>query len=229
MAIVKYGTIVTGIRGKVGGAIFSANKGSSYVRQWSKPPDQKTPTQTVYQGVMAYLAEYWRNLTTAQRAAWNTWAALPAQELTNSLGEGYYVSGYNWWQTISYRRAIIGAFPSIPVPTSSPPPAPVLSSLTVYATGGSTGTLTYASGTFGSDYYVAFAALAPGPGSSVWYKGFLLIDTSTTPGLTSMNVQTELEAVFGTLQVGQRVYMHVIRQTPDAIRSPIASIDTTVI
>jgi len=65
----------------------------------------------------------WSALSSAQRSAWDTFAALGAQALINSLGETYYASGYNWFCKCNVRllrtgRATISAVPVIARPSA---------------------------------------------------------------------------------------------------------------
>jgi len=46
MAIIKFSAIVSDARGKIGGNVFSRNKGGSYIRSYVKPINPSTPKQT---------------------------------------------------------------------------------------------------------------------------------------------------------------------------------------
>jgi len=124
MAITKIGPPLAGIRGTLGGVIYSANKSGPYARAWAPPSNPRTSKQTTERSFLGEMSTAWRNLSDAQRTAWDTFAALGAQELFNSLGESYYASGFNWFTKCNVRllrlgRAIISA-----VPTQARPAAP---------------------------------------------------------------------------------------------------------
>jgi hypothetical protein len=66
----------------------------------------------------------WNALSSAQRTAWDTFAALGAQALINSLGETYYASGYNWFVKCNVRLLRVGRTPISAVPVTARPSAP---------------------------------------------------------------------------------------------------------
>ena len=86
MAIALIGAPLAGVRGTLGGITFSANKGGPYIKLWAKPPNPRTSRQTIERGFLGRMPELWRALTGVQQTAWDTFAALGAQDLTNSLG-----------------------------------------------------------------------------------------------------------------------------------------------
>lgn len=96
MGLVKFGAGVSQISGKVGGVVYSKNKGGSYVRNFKAPTNPNTTAQSTIRGYFAQLAARWSNvLTAAQRAAW----ALYAENIPviNRLGETIYMSALNMY------------------------------------------------------------------------------------------------------------------------------------
>lgn len=123
MAIVKFGIVVTGIRGSLGGTIFSANKAGPFCRQWSRPVNPRSLKQQTQRSRLSSHGPYWLALTQAQRDDWDTYAAAAPQEKTNSLGEAYHASGYNWFCQINTHlllsdRARRSVFPSVAAPAA---------------------------------------------------------------------------------------------------------------
>lgn len=103
MAILKFGAPVSGLRGTIGGITFSANGTGPYAKQWSRSVNQKTQVQSVQRSYFSQHKDAWVGLTQAQRDDWVTYAAAPAQELTNSLGEAYFISGFQWFVSLNTR------------------------------------------------------------------------------------------------------------------------------
>lgn len=68
----------------------------------------------------------WNALTPVQKAAWDTFAALGAQELFNSLGVSYFASGWNWFCKCNIRLMRAGRATIVPVPTQARPGAPTI-------------------------------------------------------------------------------------------------------
>ena len=123
MSIVVFGPLVTGARGTIAGTIFSANKSGPYARGWNRGPNPRSIGQAGQRGRTSGMAKTWRGLTQLQRDAWDTWAALPAQEKFNSLGESYFPSGFNWYVAINTRLLYVGRGSRTAPPVTARPAA----------------------------------------------------------------------------------------------------------
>ena len=135
MAKIKIGAPLTGIRGTIGGIIYSANKSGPFARAWAMTSNPRTPKQTIERSFLSQMSEDWRSLSDGQRIAWATFAALPAQELTDSLGEAYYASGWNWFVKCNVRLLRLGRAKIKPVPTQARPAAPTIDDFRVCVAG----------------------------------------------------------------------------------------------
>jgi len=94
MGLVKFGGGIIQISGKLGGNIFSRNKGGNYVRGFTNPINPNTGLQVAVRASLAQLTDRWSNtLTAANRTAWNLYAA--SVTVTNRLGESVNISGFN--------------------------------------------------------------------------------------------------------------------------------------
>lgn len=152
MAIIKLGPMVVGIRGTVGGITFSANLSGPNARAWSRGANPQSALQTDQRARLASLPAAWRSLSSAERAAWDTFAALPAQDLINSLGETYSISGFLWYTKINIRLLVAGRAIRVLVPTQSRPSAPSITDIEFPFGDGETAFIAYASGTFDPDF-----------------------------------------------------------------------------
>jgi hypothetical protein len=92
MALIKTSGGVGAISGKVGGVVFSHNRGGPYMRQFAIPTNPGTQFQSDVRATMSTLTSRWRDtLTDVQREAWDTYALnVP---LPNALGEPRNVGG----------------------------------------------------------------------------------------------------------------------------------------
>jgi len=93
MAIIKAGSLVADIRGKVGTNVFSRNQGGAIVRDvgtWVQPDNEN---QVAIRDAIEALSKAWSStLTVSQRATWKNYAATnprPNRWGTNSLVNGY--------------------------------------------------------------------------------------------------------------------------------------------
>jgi len=148
MAIIKLGELVAGIRKSIGGATYSQNKSGPYVRRWSRGTNQRTTRQGVQRGAFAQFAAAWRDLDQADRDDWDTYAADPAQEKFNSLGESYYASGFNWFLAINCQLASVGRTPRDTFPPGARPTAPTITAFHLSDGGAPLTNITYPDGTF---------------------------------------------------------------------------------
>ncbi len=135
MAIIKVGAPLAGIRGTIGGITYSENHSGTYAKKWSMPSNPKTPRQTAERGYLARMPSLWNELTDDQRADWRSFAADPAQEKTNPLGESYYASGYNWFCQCNVSLIRVGRATIKPSPTQAQPAAPTINDFRVCVAG----------------------------------------------------------------------------------------------
>lgn len=135
MAIAKIAPPLAGIRGTVGGLTYSANKSGPYVKLWAKGSNPRTPKQSQQRANIAQWPQEWRDLTAGERLLWNIFAALPAQDLVNSLGETYSASGFNWFTKCNSRLDRIGRGAITATPTQARPAAPTVDDFRVDCAG----------------------------------------------------------------------------------------------
>lgn len=138
MAIIKIGAPLSGIRGTLGGITYSENGSGPYAKQWSAPVNPRTDGQAAERGFLSRMPALWAALTDAQRADWRTFAADPAQEKTNSLGEAYYASGYNWFCQCNVSLLRVGRATITTFPTQAQPAAPTIDDFRVCVAGSET-------------------------------------------------------------------------------------------
>jgi len=226
MGIVTFSAPVSGLRGKVGGVIYSANKSGPYLKTWGKGSNPATILQTTQRNALVQMSQAWATTSAAQKAAWATYAALPAQQLTNSLGEAYYVSGFAWFVTMNMARRQNGQTVALAAPVLATPAASVLTNVRAFetASAGTTNILVPA----GSPNINATNVIHAWLVNSIGH-----IEQASVPrfmkvanfGVTTVNFafKTELLNAFGTAQVGQRLFATLAIQNTEGRRGPVAS------
>lgn len=224
MAIVQFGVTVTGLRGTVGGGTFSANKSGPYMKAWARGTNARTARQTTQRNRIGKWAQTWQTLTSTQRTNWDTYAALPAQDLVNSLGETYSVSGFAWYVTLNNALEQAGAGPISNAPVLGTPAAPLLTGYVPKATGAATETRV---GFNAADpnltmVKAVWQVISNSAGRLVAPYEFRLC-TVEAPSGTSINFQAESEARFGVQIAGQRGYVRTYNQNSEGRRSSPAS------
>lgn len=223
MATVKFGPTVVGLRGTIAGTTFSANKAGPYARAWSKGANPRSTPQSDQRGRLGSIAASWRALTQVQRDDWIDYADLAAQDLTNSLGETYSVSGFNWYVRINDHLELAGEARRVDAPTLTRPTAPILSDADtlLYITSGSANTrirLTGGSPNPGFNHYVA--ARITGQGRSAIAAGFKFQKIAIPDVNLRILFQSPIEATFGTIDLGQRMFVVLQSQDSHGQRSP---------
>lgn len=224
MAIIKLGATVVGIRGTVDGLTFSANGSGPYVKGWARGPNPKSPRQAAQRNALAEFASAWRSLTAGQQADWDAYGAAAPQELFNSLGESYFVTGFSWFITINIHLRQAGEpqrdFPPIlprPVaPTAmgfvfiSTPPAGLETRVT-FLTGDPTLALNKA----------VFLRTFSSAGRLVAAHNFTFM-TNEPPNVSDrITFQAEIETAFGNIPTGEKGFVQVFNQDADGQRSPV--------
>jgi len=229
MTICKFGVIVTGLRGTVGGLTFSANKSGPYARAWSRGANPRSTLQSTHRANLSALAAQWRNIDPANQADWNTWAADPLQELENPLGEGYYISGFLWWVRMSRWLTAVGRDPIETAPLLTKPAAPTIAALQV-SVGASDSIIGYADNTF-APLYDCTIQLCIGPSIGATAKPLkpLFLKGAQLPGGNVLFLTPELTTRFGALTIGMKAFAEVSRQNLEGYRSAPFAIPADII
>jgi hypothetical protein len=212
MAILTFGAPVTGIRGTIGGITYSGNKSGPYAKIWSRGANVRTPPQSVDRLLLAALAARWRTLSAGHRADWDTFAADPAQELTNSLMQPYYISGFLWWLKISRQLIRAGRLPLESGWNVTKPTAPPILTLRVSA-GAVTSQITYAAGTWGTDSdCIIDMCIGQSIGAAAKPLNPLCLCAHQLPAGTALDISANIANCFGSVQLGQRAFAEISRQ-----------------
>jgi len=99
MARVKFGTVVTGIKGKVGGQVFQQNRYGWTLRQKPVPTGNLKVAQMPRRQALLAVAQHWRTLTDAQRTGWND--AAPSWPHLDPFGDPVQLTGFNLFCMVS--------------------------------------------------------------------------------------------------------------------------------
>ena len=98
-AKIKLTAMVAEIRGKLNGTVFSRNSSGAYVRNKVTPVNPNTSFQSNVRADFTTVAQNWRDLTGAQRDAWNQ--GVVAFSHTDVFGDNVPLSGFNLHQSLN--------------------------------------------------------------------------------------------------------------------------------
>lgn len=225
MALVKFGVTVVGLRGTVGGGTFSANKSGPYMKPWARSSNPESARQQNLRSRIGKYAGLWNSITSAQRTAWDAYAADPAQELTNSLGEPYFASGFNWYVKLNTALEQAGDSAISAAPVLSVPAAPTVSSFIFRsnaAAGGSAIRTNLADPNKTMKKAGFYAVTNSGARSVPATRRVLLAIKQVQIGGAGdgfWNFQTEAEDRFGIVYANQRGFFLLYNQNSEGRRS----------
>lgn len=225
MAIIEFGIMVVGARGTIGGVTFSANRSGPFARAWSKGGNPQTPRQVDNRNVLVQFSIAWETLTAGQRTDWDDYAALPAQELFNSLGLSYFISGFNWFIRINMHLAQAGIVQRDDAPTLTRPAAPIIVNFTFRNTAGGPTTRWQldASDPNPTMNRVAFLQVFNSQGRTTPSGRFTFMRSAIIVSGGQITFQTEAEASFGNILDGMKGFSTLLTQDLQGQRGPVVA------
>ncbi len=229
MAITKIGAPLAGIRGTIGGTTFSANRSGTYAKGWSRGSNPRSNLQSKERGTFGGLNANWRALTNAERTDWDTYAAAAAQELFNSLGEGFFASGFNWFVRINVHRLSTDKSLRTTFPTATRPSQPTITTFVVNETGSGNAELTFPDADFGgTDQVIVHGYRSNTISRSVAGNVRLWKFSTVDPGTQTL-INDELDTIYGSRELARRWFVEMRVQDNQGQRSSPATANTVTV
>lgn len=119
MAIIKYGSIVTGGSGSLGGSTLQPCHSGNIWRNKPQQTYSRTPAQAQIRSYNKTMQAGWRALTDQDRLTWNNFAKV--KPVFNRSGEKHAISGHSLWMKYQYEYISRGA-PFLSDPAIMGPP-----------------------------------------------------------------------------------------------------------
>ncbi len=98
MAIIQLGTLISGIKGSIGGVTFSRNPSGIIAKSKIVPRKSLTAKQTTALQNNNAANVAWQSLTLSQKVNWNNYASV--NNKTDRYGVSKILTGYNWFTSI---------------------------------------------------------------------------------------------------------------------------------
>lgn len=223
MAKVLLGPTVIGVRGTVAGITFSANRSGPYARGWHTPPNPKSALQLSARSTLATWAATWRTLTAAQQTTWNVYAAAAPQVLTDSLGQPYYASGFNWYITtqINLAHCAFATIPTAPILARQAIPLnPIFEFHAEPSATPSRWRLDVADANLAL-FHAQWAAVTNSLGDNIQPAVLYLLQTTIPNASRILNFDAAANTKFGNAFVGQRMFGQLYSISAEGQASPI--------
>lgn len=208
MAKIKFGAIVTDMRGKVGSQVFSKNKSGAYVRSQKVNVVSSTADQVTVRNRLVSFSQGWRSLNQSDRDAWNN--AVDSFRHTNVFGNVINPSGFDLYVKLNFNLDQVGIAPL------TLPPLPGLvqnvSSLAVFSESVSPSIfVAYDNSSLSSDHKLILSATACISTGINYVKNRLrvirVIDLSE---VSPLNVSVEYLAKFISITASTRISVSMI-------------------
>jgi hypothetical protein len=106
MAKIKFGMMMTDARGKLGGQVFSKNKGGAYVRTKVTPTNPQTTAQSTVRALFGVISQGWSALTSTARTSWRT--AVDSWKTTDVFGDLLAPTGKELYQRLNNQAQTVG-------------------------------------------------------------------------------------------------------------------------
>lgn len=204
MAKVKFSALVSEMRNKLNGSVFSKNRGGNYLRNKVTPVNPNTSRQTAVRSALAGFASGFRALTAAQIAAWN--AAVSSFPYTDIFGDVKTLSGIQLYIKLNMNLTTAGQS------AISSPPAPVgvdpLTSAAAAAAAGGAKTFTFAATPVPAGHTLIIECTpSVSPGRTFVKNQYRFIKAVAAAATSPQTITTEYNAKFGDVVTGEKVFM----------------------
>lgn len=205
--LITPGIATSQMSGSVGGVTASRNRGGQYFRLRAIPTNPSSTAQQSVRAILASQSQSWADLTDAQRASWELWAS--QNPVVNALGNQITLSGHMSFVRLNSRLDLTNDTVLTAPPIINAPLA-----LDTVVQGGDIGAgdvdVTFtATPTAANVELWMEAAVVNSPGITYVRNLFRFTGVSAAAQASPFSNQAQIEAVFGTLIVGQTLFSRV--------------------
>lgn len=132
MALIKFGGGVAAISGTVAGTVYARNRAGAYSRNWAKPINAPTISQSQRRVLFGQTAAMWSELSLANRDSWNLLAR--TTERKNRLGDTYQPTGRQLFMEVQQNMLLAGETPFAAAPADTNKPGMIASANVTFFT-----------------------------------------------------------------------------------------------
>ena len=224
MAKIKFGMMMTDASGKLGGQVFSKNRGGSYVRTKSTPVNPQSVAQMGVRGLFASISSKWSTLTQSQRDSFLGFVGDYAK--TDIFGDLRNPSGKNLFQKLNQNALLSGQTAlNVCVAPLAVPFANVQSALGS-VTGTSLDVLT--EGVTTGSKLVFWATPSLSQGTKFVKNKLRQVSVAVGNAGIATDIFADYVAKFGTPAVGANIYVGVRVINTNGQASPLEVVKVTI-
>lgn len=225
MAKIKFGMMMTDASGKLGGQVFSKNRGGSYVRTKVTPLNPQSTAQMSVRGIFASISSAWSSLNESARASFQNFVSDYAR--TDIFGDLRNPSGKNLYQRLNQNLAISNQ-PAISV-CVVPSEVPFANVVSASADISGTSFDVVTGGNTTGSRVVAWATPSLSQGTSFVKNKLRQIGVYDGADELTANIWADYIAKFGTPSAGANIFVGVRVINANGQASPLETIKATVV
>jgi len=213
------GSIVSDIRGKHGGLVFSKNRGGNYTRRKVTPVNPKSTSQVTSRALFAQLAQQWRTLTQASQNSWI--AAVTGYAKTNIFGDLKNPTGTQLFIKVNANLVVSGGA-KITTPAAPKGVSVVTIGALTYTSGTPALSLAYSANVPALTRIIVSATPPLSAGVNFVKSQFRVISTLAAAAASPANILSAYTTKFGAVgAVGTKIFVRIqfVDQT-SGIKSP---------
>lgn len=166
MAKIKYNSLISDIRGRLGSFVFSSNSTGGYVKTFVPPVIKRSAATSQARTAFSSASNIWSSLSVAVKEEWQAYASDIEQVRYDWFGDPYFLSARASFISYYILASRSGSIPSL-APPAGPKPSPITSASALFSSAG--GAL--------SSY---FLVLSPLPVAFAWLHLKVLLWASTS-------------------------------------------------
>ncbi len=224
MAKIKWGMIVADGRGKLGGQVFSKNRAGAYIRTKVTPTNPQTAAQTIVRQSFAVFSQGWSALSSNLIAAWN--GAVSDWSMTDVFGDLKKPTGKNLYLKLNQSATLAGYASFTAVPAKLEMVEGIVTSAVFAISSGEV--LLMGSSISANARIVVYGSPKVSAGTSYIKNRMRQIYEEVANAYSSSQAFTNYQAKFGTVALGENIFLGVKYVLPNGQQSPLQVIKATI-
>lgn len=210
-AKIKFGAMMTDARGKLGGQVFSKNRGGAYLRTKVTPVNPNSSAQAIVRNRLTAFSQGFRSLTQNEITAWNS--AVQDFQTTDIFGDLKKPTGLNLYVKLNANiDQVSGSAITTPPNISDSANAPfVITAGSATVVGGGAVSVVFAPSPVPADNAIVVYATRPlSAGKNFVKNEFREIGVVDEAGTTPFTATTAYTTKFGAVAAGQKVVFKLV-------------------